>query len=479
MTSVQFTPDEVSKYFNTRVPDLNRGNPLQWRHKTCPACRSATDDFTVNPQTGLSFCFSCGCARDIVSLEQELAGVDFETAKAEVFRLVGRPAEPGGDPATRRAKRKPEGRSTGPSKLDRPAVERREVERLTRAEPNGSFNGFIKLHRSVLNDPIWAQLPDAWLRVFLAILLIANWKPHSWFDGERKVLIPAGSLVTSRDSMCGIARVTSKQYRRAIQYLTKTEFLEQKTTKRYTILTVRNWAVYQVRDGSEVPQPADNKGPSEGQVRATLKEVKKSSSKNEKKKEGLPAFESLSVRGQKQTGEVNDFDDDQPFPEKADSSPEEELIGLIHRATGTAPDQTLLHDISDALMKKGVLIHQYLADIRPRLKRLRSRPKPGFFLHQARTFGQSAADVQERRARRAAAVSAELAAQSGAGIPKDPRCGCQGGRIPGANGTHEYCSCALGRDLKRVERRAERERAAVEVLAASAKATAEATTEAV
>lgn len=72
-----------------RVPKLKRVQS-EWRGP-CPIHAGQGDNFAVDPKTGLWFCHSqCARGGDILALEQELTETDFKTAKAEVFRIIGR-----------------------------------------------------------------------------------------------------------------------------------------------------------------------------------------------------------------------------------------------------------------------------------------------------------------------------------------------------------------------------------------------------
>ena len=87
---ITFTAADVAAYYAARVPNLKQRRATQWR-SPCPIHHGKDHNFAVNPDTGLWFCHSaCGCGGDILSLEMALTGADFKTAKAEVFRLVGR-----------------------------------------------------------------------------------------------------------------------------------------------------------------------------------------------------------------------------------------------------------------------------------------------------------------------------------------------------------------------------------------------------
>jgi len=89
MNPITFTQAEVSRYYERRLPHL-RQRGAEWRCG-CPKHGGKDPNFSVDPATGRWFCHSvCGHGGDIIDLEMALTGADFQTAKAEVFRIVGR-----------------------------------------------------------------------------------------------------------------------------------------------------------------------------------------------------------------------------------------------------------------------------------------------------------------------------------------------------------------------------------------------------
>jgi hypothetical protein len=87
--TITITPREVSTYYAARIPDLKQGG-REWRGG-CKLHNGQSPNFAVNPETGDWFCHSrCGCGGSMIDLEMKLSDADFKTAKAEVFRLVGR-----------------------------------------------------------------------------------------------------------------------------------------------------------------------------------------------------------------------------------------------------------------------------------------------------------------------------------------------------------------------------------------------------
>lgn len=87
---IEFTPSEVSTYYAIRVPDLKQSGG-EWRGP-CPNHKGTDANFAVEADTGLWTCHSrCGRGGDILALEVELTSRSFQAAKAEVYRIVGRP----------------------------------------------------------------------------------------------------------------------------------------------------------------------------------------------------------------------------------------------------------------------------------------------------------------------------------------------------------------------------------------------------
>lgn len=79
-------------YFRARLPGVKQTG-TDWRTQ-CPVHNGERESFAISAESGQSFCHSaCRRGWNILSLEQELAGSDFLTAKAEVFDIVGRAEE--------------------------------------------------------------------------------------------------------------------------------------------------------------------------------------------------------------------------------------------------------------------------------------------------------------------------------------------------------------------------------------------------
>ncbi len=101
------------------------------------------------------------------------------------------------------------------------------------------FTGYIKLHRRLLN---WQWYGDAAVKsVFIHLLLTANYKETEW----NGIVLQPGQVVTSVRKLCEDLHQTNQQTRTALDKLKATNEITVRTTNKYSVITVVNWAKYQ------------------------------------------------------------------------------------------------------------------------------------------------------------------------------------------------------------------------------------------
>jgi hypothetical protein len=305
--------------------------------------------------------------------------------------------------------------------------------------------GFVKVWRSLAEDPLWTRVPDAWLRVALGMLLKANWKPQKWYDGHRETLIPPGSFVTSIPKMAQFCRVTEKQYRVALGYLVRSGFGAVMRAPLYHIVTIRNWAAYQGgenREGRVEGSPRAGSGQGEGTNRRKKEATLSSSEGKNSKKEALTTRSSYSCSGVvkipnapathpeadgPKSSQTHLIDDDRKKPLPAErqtyASDRDELVALMERKTGETPDRKLLRNIGDFLELRGGTLRQYLDDIAPRLDRLSKKPGLGFFFSHAKTWGG-----EPQHKAKVTPTDGKLATPQKPSVENCQRCGLKRGR---------------------------------------------------
>lgn len=101
------------------------------------------------------------------------------------------------------------------------------------------MNGYIKIHRSLLDWEWWDDINT--FRLFMTILLMANWKSKKW-HGKR---IKRGQLWTSIESLSERSGLTFQQTRTALNKLISTGEITSKVTNEGRLITVANYGFYQ------------------------------------------------------------------------------------------------------------------------------------------------------------------------------------------------------------------------------------------
>lgn len=100
-------------------------------------------------------------------------------------------------------------------------------------------NGFIKLYRSMLDWEWWDDLNT--FRLFVTILMMANWKDKKW-HGK---IIKRGSFYTSLDTLSKRSGLSKMQVRTSLKKLELTHEITRKITHSGQFITVENYAFYQ------------------------------------------------------------------------------------------------------------------------------------------------------------------------------------------------------------------------------------------
>ena len=103
-----------------------------------------------------------------------------------------------------------------------------------------SEEGFIKLHRSILN---WDWADDSTVfYFFVRLIFAANYQKKRWHG----IKVERGQLVTSIEKLCELTKFSKPTVRRCIDCLTQTgEIKESVADNRFRIITVVNYDKYQ------------------------------------------------------------------------------------------------------------------------------------------------------------------------------------------------------------------------------------------
>jgi hypothetical protein len=114
-----------------------------------------------------------------------------------------------------------------------------------------ALQGWVSIHRKIMNNPVW-QDPKL-LKLWMLCLLEASHKDHEQLVGKQIVKLQPGQFVTGRFSLASVYNEGAKKNNyvpeitlwRWLKMLETYDFLNIKTTTKYSIVTIKNWLNYQ------------------------------------------------------------------------------------------------------------------------------------------------------------------------------------------------------------------------------------------
>lgn len=104
-------------------------------------------------------------------------------------------------------------------------------------------NGWIKLHRKLLENPL-AKKP-AWAWLWVVLLLKANHEKNDFIWNGKVVRVRAGQFVTGRLELAKESSLSPSSVERALEYLESGHQIEQQKTTKYRLITIVKWSEYQ------------------------------------------------------------------------------------------------------------------------------------------------------------------------------------------------------------------------------------------
>lgn len=163
-----------------------------------------------------------------------------------------------------------------------------------------THQGWIKLYRCLLDDPVW-QCGTAEQKVILVtLLLMANHAERKWQWQGRPFVCKPGQMITSLKSIqqkCG-KKISIRKIQLALIRFERMGFLSKQTSKTNTLLTICNWAVYQDGENANVKDTVHKMStPRHRPATPVLTNKNEKNGKNEKKNKSF-AFSSLSFEQQ-------------------------------------------------------------------------------------------------------------------------------------------------------------------------------------
>lgn len=182
------------------------------------------------------------------------------------------------------------------------------------------MQGWIKLHRKIRANAIFNN--HQLYRLWTICLLTATHKRREQIVGNQTVLLSPGQFVTGRFELHSEYNNGLKKKDQVSEYtvwrwlisLEKGGFLSIKTSNKFSVVTIDNWALYQGSDGEheqQNEQQVSNRCTTNEQQMSTNKNVKnKENEKNDEKDSRPDSIETILGLNKKQDAVPNNSDAD-------------------------------------------------------------------------------------------------------------------------------------------------------------------------
>lgn len=133
-------------------------------------------------------------------------------------------------------------------------------------------NGWIKLHRKLLDNPVVMKDSD-YLAVWIYLLLNASHTEYPVLFGGKKISLKAGQLITGRKSIASTLGISESKVRRILDLFEIDQQIDRQRSNKNSLVSILNWDKYQIFD-QQIDQQATNNRPTSDQQPTTNKNNK-------------------------------------------------------------------------------------------------------------------------------------------------------------------------------------------------------------
>ncbi len=135
-----------------------------------------------------------------------------------------------------------------------------------------SDNGWIKLHRKVLNNPVVCKDAEH-IAVWMYLLLNATHEAMTVLFGGEKITLKSGQLLTSRNTIAKQLKINPSKVYRILSCFKIEQQIEQVSNMQQSLITISNWDFYQCESEQANEQRVNND-------RTTVQEKEKTKKKS-------------------------------------------------------------------------------------------------------------------------------------------------------------------------------------------------------
>ena len=143
-------------------------------------------------------------------------------------------------------------------------------------------NGYIKLYRQILDNPVVCKDSDHFAVWVYLLLNATHDNIDMLFNGKRITLKP-GQLITGRKSISSKLNIEESKVRRIINLFKIDQQIDQQTSNKNSLITILKWSSYQNNDQQNEQQVTNNRPTSDQQVTTNKNDKNVKNDKNNNK----------------------------------------------------------------------------------------------------------------------------------------------------------------------------------------------------
>lgn len=139
--------------------------------------------------------------------------------------------------------------------------------------------GWIKIHRELMQHWLWDDRPFARGQAFIDLLMTVNHEDHRFLLGSRPETVRKGSTITSIRKLAERWGWLRKKVAEFLGELEADGMISRKSDTKKTVITIENYSVYQEKGGSRTAAESRS-GDTEEPLTHTNKNEKKKENRN-------------------------------------------------------------------------------------------------------------------------------------------------------------------------------------------------------
>ena len=144
------------------------------------------------------------------------------------------------------------------------------------------MNGFIKLHRSLLDNPVVMKDSDH-LAVWTYLLLQAAYSDGvSVIFGGKRLRLKPGQFTTGRKRIAAELHISESKVQRILKLFESEQQIEQRTDRQCRLISIVNWNKYQQSEQRNEQRVNNDRTTSEQRVNTKEEREERKDIKNEK-----------------------------------------------------------------------------------------------------------------------------------------------------------------------------------------------------